>query len=83
MWMNPTDATVINDNVDFSMNESGKKVIIIIINTIMNDVGIDFLNTFVRKLPVTFFLFGSSASMNDGIPIVNALVSVSWTGING
>ena len=76
MWINPINPTVINDNVDFSIKSNGKNVIIIIDKTIINDVGIAFLNTLVRKFPVTFFLFGSSASMKEGMPIVNAFVNV-------
>ena len=74
---------MISDSVDFSIKLNCKNVIINMHMTITNDVGIAFLNTFVRKLPVTFFLFGSKAHINDGIPIVRIFVNVNCTGING
>lgn len=37
--------------------------------------------TFIRKLPLTMSVLGSNARMNDGIPIVNVVISVSWIGM--
>ena len=39
--------------------------------------GNDFFKTFAKKLPLMRSLFGSSASINDGIPIVIELINVS------
>ena len=39
--------------------------------------------TFSRKRPRMRSLLGSSASTNDGMPMVNALMSVIWMGWNG
>lgn len=39
--------------------------------------GNDFFKTFAKKLPLIRSLFGSSASINDGIPIVIELINVS------
>jgi hypothetical protein len=45
--------------------------------------GNDFFKTFAKKLPLIRSLFGSSASTNDGIPIVSELTNVRWIGSNG
>ena len=45
--------------------------------------GMDFTMTFSKKRPLMRSLLGSSASTNDGSPMVNALISVIWIGWNG
>ena len=56
---------------------SGRNVIINILHTIVKAVGNDFFRTFMMILPFILSLFGSKASMNDGIPMVTILVRVS------
>ena len=45
--------------------------------------GMDFFTIFLNKLPDILSLLGSSARINDGMPIVIALISVICIGING
>lgn len=45
--------------------------------------GTDFFIIFLNKLPDILSLLGSSARINDGMPIVIALISVICIGING
>ena len=49
----------------------------------MIPAGVAILKTFARKLPLIRALFGSSERINDGIPIVNILISVICDGSNG
>lgn len=56
---------------------------IIILSTIVNPAGMAFFRILKRNIPFILSLFGSSASIRDGIPIVNALISVYCIGING
>ena len=46
-------------------------------------VGNDLEITFLKKFPLIRALFGSRASINDGIPIVAVLINVSCIGTNG
>ena len=41
------------------------------------------LIAFFAKLPRIIPKFGSNVSRNDGVPIISALMSVSWMGLNG
>ena len=61
----------------------GKVIIIIMFETMVKAVGKLFFNTFTIILPFILSLFGSKARINDGIPIVTVLISVSCIGING
>ena len=65
--------------VSISVNLKISLTIIVIktLATIVSAAGRDFLITFGKKCPVTFSLLGSSAKMNDGMPIVTTLVKVS------
>ena len=49
----------------------------------VSPAGSAFTSTFVRKCPRIWFLFGSNARKNDGIPIVNILIKDTWDGSNG
>ena len=51
--------------------------------TIVSPPGIDFFNTFIKKLPYTLFLFGSKANIKDGMPIVTELTKLSCIGSKG
>ena len=51
--------------------------------TTVKAAGTDFFTIFLNKLPCIRSLLGSSAKINDGIPIVIALISVICIGING
>ena len=65
--------------VSISVNLKISLTIIVIktLATIVSAAGRDLLITFGKKCPVTLSLLGSSAKMNDGIPIVTTLVKVS------
>ena len=52
-----------------------------ILKTTVKDVGRLLLTIFKRKLPFTKSWFGSKAKINDGIPIVKAVIKVNWIGI--
>ena len=38
------------------------------------------LTTFNKKFPFTISLFGSSAKIKDGVPMVKVVIKVSWIG---
>ncbi len=54
-------------NPDITVNAAGKALLII----------------FLNKFPLMRSRFGSNASMNDGMPIVTALIKVICIGIKG
>ena len=58
-------------------------ITLITLTTIVSPPGIDFFNTFKKKLPFILFLFGSKARINAGIPIVIELTKLSCIGWNG
>ncbi len=51
------------------------------LNSTVNDTGKLLENIFIKKFPLTNWLFGSSASKNDGILIVIAVMNVNCIGI--
>ena len=51
--------------------------------TIETEAGAALRRTFARKLPVTRSRLGSSARMNDGIPMMAVEMSVIWMGMKG
>ena len=57
--------------------------IIRILSATVIPVGNDLEITFLKKFPLIRALFGSRASINDGIPIVTVLINVSCIGTNG
>ena len=71
--INPVNTVKITHIVEYTLNGNSTKLLIIntiIIFTItVSAVGMDLLITFPINLPFTRDLFGSNASMNDGIPI--------------
>ena len=74
--------------IDNNVISSGNKLniffiirsIIMFITTVSED-GIHLDSIFIIKFPLTILLFPSSASMNDGIPIVNIVIRVNCIGI--
>ena len=84
-WINPI-APVVNTARAFVIDGVVSKYclnikIIIILRNTVKLAGILFLNIFNKKLlPSTNDLFGSSAKINDGIPMVVPVISVSWIG---
>ena len=85
--MNPIVPNSSTASVDISCCDSLKWFEVINNNIVENNIVIDVGNatdaTFIKNLPFTFSLFGSSARINAGIPIVNTLVNVNCIGING
>ena len=53
----------------------------ITLNTTVSAAGTRLPITFTKKFPLTISVFGSRAKINDGIPIVNVVINVSWIGI--
>ena len=51
------------------------------LNTTVSAAGTLLPITFTKKFPLTISVFGSRAKINDGIPIVNVVINVSWIGI--
>ena len=51
--------------------------------TMVRAHGSAFFIMLKNKLPSMRLLLGSSASTNDGMPMVNMLMSVIWMGMNG
>ena len=54
-----------------------------IFTTVVIPLGIALLITFMKNLPFTLDLFGSSARINAGIPIVKLFIKVICIGIKG
>ena len=84
---NPTSATNIVADVEIHsasiLNTRPKITIALTEINIVSPAGAAILSTLDRKFPLILLVFGSSASMNDGTPIVNALIKVSCLGFNG
>ena len=72
---------MITDNVDISdsliLNILPTITTINIFTTIVNAEGIAFAKILIKKLLLNCSLFGSKAKINDGIPMVKALVKVN------
>ena len=81
---NPVNAT---QSVDISISVSGiildVAVTASIEITIVSAQGSALFTIFKNKFPSMRLLLGSSANTNDGMPIVNILMSVLWMGIKG
>ena len=82
--VNPVKPVNITHNVllwtTLNLNIDDKTIIIIILKTIVKAVGKEEAITLYKKFPLILSLLGSSAKTNEGIPIVNTLVNVSWIG---
>ena len=83
--INPVVASNNTANVDVSISFrfnilDANSISIVLITTVI-DVGNATLDILNKKLGFTFSLFGSNASINDGIPIVNTLIKVNCIGI--
>lgn len=84
--INPVDITHIDD---ISLVDNSVKIVLpnilidVTVITISKAVGIALLRMYFKNEPFTLLLLGSSASINDGIPIHIALIKVSCIGTNG
>ena len=84
-WINPV-VPVIKTAKELTKASSRWKAVLnkTIITTSRKTVtpaGILFLNIFKIKFPDTILVLGSKANINDGIPIVQLVIKVSWIGM--